>query len=97
MSIVRYIAPMVRLSRPPFQHPRDAEILIERMPVDPHGHDFEIRSLVCRGALEPGVPIERCGNLAPICERHHKVGRSEIDGTQTQITDINVQGSRSIP
>ena len=85
------------LCPPPFQHPRDTEILVEVRPVDAHRHNLEIRPLLRRGTLQPPVPIERRCDLASIHKRHHELGRGELNRARVEVADVNFQSSHSRP
>src|ERR1700704_4861124 len=88
---------MEHLCVPPLEHSSDAEVLIEVGPVDAHRHELVVRTLGRRRALEPRIPIERRGDLAPIGERHDKLTGGELNRPRAQIADINFQSTHAKP
>jgi hypothetical protein len=79
-----------RLLAPPFQHPGDAQILIEVGPMNAHWHDLEVGTLLRRSPLQPWVPIQRGRDLAAIREGDDKLGRGELDPLRAEIASVNL-------
>ena len=46
--------------------------------------------LFAEAPIEAWIPVERCGDLASIRERHHKLGRGELNRVGVKVADINL-------
>jgi hypothetical protein len=77
-------------SRRPFQHPGDAQILVEVGPMNARWHDLEVGTLLRRCSLQPWVPIQRGRDLAAIRERDDKLSRGELDPLRAEIASLNL-------
>ncbi len=80
---------------PPFEHPGDAQVLVDDRPVDAHRHELIIGALRCRRALQARMSFERRCDLAAIHERNDKFARRELHRARFQVANLKFQSAHS--
>jgi len=91
----RFTQPILRFGVPTLEHCRNTQVLVYRGPMNSHRHDFVLRALRCRCALQARIPVERRRDLAAIHQRDDEVSRGEFHRARFQVADFKLQSTHS--